>query len=171
MDTLDYTGPKVNEGSKGVLLGVGEAVRKLPTEFNGSGPRGIKNIQIFCPGCLVVDGPSYASDQAFGDYLLKNGAFDNWPLVVLVDDAKQATESTMSFLWTTFTRFEPAADVKSKDRSIVRNHLAYTPPILIDARKKPWYPEELICDPDTSRLVDERWTEYWTASNGVKFRD
>ena len=24
MDTLDYTGPKVNEGSKGVLLGVGE---------------------------------------------------------------------------------------------------------------------------------------------------
>ncbi len=30
MDTLDYTGPKVNEGSKGVLLGLGDAVRDLP---------------------------------------------------------------------------------------------------------------------------------------------
>ena len=92
------------------------------------------------------------------------GAFDSWPLVILVDDAKQATESTMSFLWTTFTRFEPAADVKSKDRSIVRNHLAYTPPILIDARKKPWYPDELVCDPDTAKLVDRRWAEYFSLS-------
>ena len=33
MDTLDYTGPKVNEGSKGVWLGLGEPVRELPREF------------------------------------------------------------------------------------------------------------------------------------------
>ncbi|MCA9319666.1 MAG: UbiD family decarboxylase, partial [Planctomycetes bacterium] len=33
MDTLDYTGPKVNEGSKGVLLGLGELRRRLPGEF------------------------------------------------------------------------------------------------------------------------------------------
>ena len=28
MDTLDYTGPEVNKGSKGVLLGLGDAVRE-----------------------------------------------------------------------------------------------------------------------------------------------
>ncbi len=33
MDTLDYTGPKVNEGSKGVLLGLGDAIRDLPGEL------------------------------------------------------------------------------------------------------------------------------------------
>ena len=33
MDTLDYTGPTVNEGSKGVLLGLGDPVRELPREF------------------------------------------------------------------------------------------------------------------------------------------
>ena len=32
MDTLDYTGPKVNEGSKGVLLGAGDPIRDLPGE-------------------------------------------------------------------------------------------------------------------------------------------
>ena len=30
MDTLDYTGPEVNEGSKGVWLGPGDPVRELP---------------------------------------------------------------------------------------------------------------------------------------------
>ena len=33
MDTLDYTGPAVNQGSKGVWLGLGEPVRDLPREF------------------------------------------------------------------------------------------------------------------------------------------
>ena len=34
----------------------------------------------------------------------------------------------MNFLWTTFTRFEPAADIHAADRRIVRNHIAYTRP-------------------------------------------
>ena len=33
MDTLDYTGPVVNEGSKGVWLGLGDPVRELPRAF------------------------------------------------------------------------------------------------------------------------------------------
>ena len=36
MDTLDYTGPAVNEGSKGVWLGLGDPVRELPREFRPS---------------------------------------------------------------------------------------------------------------------------------------
>ena len=34
MDTLDYTGPEVNRGSKGVWLGLGEPVRELPRSFS-----------------------------------------------------------------------------------------------------------------------------------------
>src|SRR5678816_4025633 len=33
MDTLDYTGPAVNEGSKGVWMGLGDPIRDLPREF------------------------------------------------------------------------------------------------------------------------------------------
>ena len=35
MDSLDYAGPRINEGSKGVLLGLGEPIRALPSAFSG----------------------------------------------------------------------------------------------------------------------------------------
>ena len=38
---------------------------------------------------------------------------------------------------------------------------SYHPPIVLDARMKPWYPEELFCDEETSKLVDRRWSEYF----------
>ena len=39
MDTLDYTGPEVNKGSKGVWMGLGDPVRELPRAFQpGRGP-------------------------------------------------------------------------------------------------------------------------------------
>src|SRR5205814_9534563 len=34
MDSLDYAGPRINEGGKGVLLGIGEPIRRLPRELN-----------------------------------------------------------------------------------------------------------------------------------------
>ena len=58
----------------------------------------------------------------------------------------------MNFLWTTFTRFEPAADIHAANRRIIRNHIAYTAPVVIDARMKPWYPKELSCREDTADL-------------------
>ena len=36
MDTLDYSGPEVNKGSKGVWLGLGDPVRELPRYFLGA---------------------------------------------------------------------------------------------------------------------------------------
>ena len=32
---------------------------------------------------------------------------------------------------------------------------------VLDARMKPWYPEELFCDDDTAKLVESRWSEYF----------
>src|SRR6185436_15394250 len=42
MDTLDYTSGKVNQGSKAILMGLGEAVRELPQEFRGALPAGFR---------------------------------------------------------------------------------------------------------------------------------
>ena len=67
MDTLDYTGPKVNEGSKGVLLGLGDPVRDLPQAFQSAElPAGVTTARVFCPGCLVIDGPAYADEPGAG---------------------------------------------------------------------------------------------------------
>lgn len=162
MDTLDYTGPAVNLGSKGVLLGLGEPVRDLKGEFSSAvAPSGIHHAAVFCPGCLVVDGPSFAAEPDAAERLAGDPVFEDWPLVVLTDDARRATASPMNFLWTTFTRFEPAADIHTAAQRVVRHHLSYTAPIVIDARMKPPYPEELFCDEATAATVDRRWREYF----------
>jgi 4-hydroxybenzoate decarboxylase subunit C len=161
MDTLDYTGPTVNEGSKGVWLGLGDPVRELPREFSGTTPSGVTEVRVYCGGCLVVNAPAYASEPEAAARLASSPAFAAWPLVVVTDDPVRATRSDMNFLWTTFTRFEPAADIHAADRRVVRNHIAYTGPVVIDARMKPWYPKELSCRDDIAARVTSRWNEYF----------
>ena len=169
MDSLDYAGPRVNEGSKGVLLGVGEPVRDLPAEFSGALPPGIEEALVFSPGCLVLKAPPFPRNvpagQAAPDVAgwLGHPSLAAWPLVVITDDARRATRSVFNFLWTTFTRFEPAADLHARSTSLLRHHAVFEPPVAIDARMKPWYPEELFSDPETSALVQRRWKTYFPA--------
>jgi 4-hydroxybenzoate decarboxylase subunit C len=170
MDTLDYTGPRVNEGSKGVWLGLGDPVRTLPAEFKGDLPPGVSEAYVFCPGCLVLGGPAYASEPAVGERIARHPSFAPWPLLVLTDEPRRAARGAMRFLWTTFTRFEPAADIHAAERRLVRNQVAFTAPILIDARLKPGFPGELSCAPDVAATVSRRWKEYFPAG-GVEMGD
>ena len=73
----------------------------------------------------------------------------------------------MNFLWTTFTRFEPAADIHAARPRVVRHHVSYERPILIDARMKPWYPGRAVLPRRTSRRrVTARWREYFPQRPG-----
>ncbi len=160
MDTLDYAGPAVNEGSKGVWLGLGEPVRHLPGEF--SAPElagGVGAVEVFCRGCLVVGGRSKTEDPELPGRIAAHPAFAEWPLVVVSDEPRRAAASPTNFLWTTFTRFDPASDLYAANAKVVRNHLTYRPPIVIDARLRAGFPEELFCDPPVAAKVTERWTE------------
>jgi 3-polyprenyl-4-hydroxybenzoate decarboxylase len=168
MDTLDYTGPTVNEGSKGIMLGVGEPWRELPAVVPSALPGGVREAIVYCPGVLVVSGPAYTEEPGFAQRVA--AALEAWPLVVCVDDAAQATRTDTRFLWTTFTRFEPAADLFATRTRVVRHHLVHEGCISIDARFKPTYPDELFCDPDTAATVSRRWREYFPAG-GVEMGD
>lgn len=171
MDTLDYTGPKVNEGSKGVWLGLGDPVRTLPAAFRAADlPGEVSEVHVFCPGCVVVGVPPHTTAPDVGSRVAAHPAFADWPLVVLSDDPQRAVASPMNFLWTTFTRFEPAADIAAAGTRVVRHHLAFTAPVVIDARMKPWYPAEVSCDPSTAALVTARWKEYFP-QGGVEMGD
>ena len=162
MDTLDYTSGKINQGSKAILLGLGDAVRELPREFRGELPSGVKRAEVFCGGCLVVEGAAYADDPKLAMRLATEAAFAQWPLVVLHDNASVA-RSSADFLWATWTRFEPASDIYAAATTVERHHLSYRAPVVIDARMKPNYPAELIVRPDIKELVDRRWPEYFPA--------
>ena len=165
MDTLDYTGPAVNEGSKCIWLGLGDPVRELPRQFNGTPPAGVTDVRVFCGGCLVAGAPPFDAEPGAASRLAADAAFRGWPLVVLTDQPARAAASPMNFLWTTFTRFEPAADIHAAERVIVRNHIAYRGPIVIDARLKPGFPKELTCRDDIAALVTRRWKEYFPSRN------
>ncbi len=159
-DTLDYTGGKLNHGSKGVMLGVGEPVRELPGSYTEGAIDEITAAQPYCRGCLVVSGASYAEEPKLAQRLLERltEKGTEWPLVILADDAEIAAAQT-PFLWTVFTRFNPADDIYANS-DIRRHHFGYKLPIVIDARMKPGYPDELFPREDIVKLVDKRWSEY-----------
>ena len=160
MDTLDYTSGKVNEGSKAIMLGLGDPVRKLEREFSGSLPNGVSRAEVFCGGCLVLQGPTFAQDELLASRVAAHEEFSDWPLIVLHDNASVARSSS-DFLWATWTRFEPAADIYASQTTVQRHHLVYKGPIVIDARTKPGFPDELIVREDIGELVDKRWNSYF----------
>ena len=63
------------------------------------------------------------------------------------------------FLWSVFTRFEPAADIHAKATSVNRFHVGLQAPVAIDCRMKPWYTDVLEVDQKTKELVDSKYTK------------
>jgi len=165
MDTLDYAGPKVNRGSKGVILGLGEKKSDLPGEFTGNPDKRITDVQVYCPGCLCVSGPDFESDKEFAQVVAADPAFKDWEFVLLCDRPKQAAASDINFLWTAFTRFEPAADLHSAGKEMVRSHVSFKAPLVLDGRMKTWYPKEVSAAPEISKKVESRWKEYFPDGN------
>lgn len=170
MDSLDYSGPTMHKGSKGVLVGLGEAKRKLPETLPGQLGSGIVDARVYAPGAAVVQVGSYEEDPDAAQRIAQEPGLEDWPLVVISDEPERAVRSDANFLWTTFTRFDPGQDIVPRRIELVGTHAAYEFPLVIDARMKPSYPEELFCDPDTAALVDRRWKEYFPGG-GVEMGD
>ena len=160
-DTLDYTGPKVNEGSKGVWLALGDPIRKLEGQLPSELPRGVEGAKVYVPGCLVVQAPKYEGAENWVQEVKEHPGFKDFQLILVVDDVEEAVASSQLFLWTWFTRFEPAADIYGKTHTLNRFHVGLEAPIFFDCRMKPWYPGTVEPDPDIVKTVDRRWNEYF----------
>jgi 4-hydroxybenzoate decarboxylase subunit C len=158
-DTLDYTGPDVNKGSKMIVLGVGDKIRDLKPNFSGELKNSyFKNPRVFCPGVLVVQGPHYRSKDGVPEALTKETSIQKFCFVLLVDDSEETIASDSNFLWTVFTRFEPAADVYGNSK-IIRNHISYEGAVVFDCRIKDWYPPILVPDKTIVERVEKRFGE------------
>ncbi|MBU0504481.1 UbiD family decarboxylase [bacterium] len=153
-DTLDYTGPKVNHGSKAIFLGVGGKKRALPEFFEGNLPQPFSEPHVFCPGVLAITGPAFSEDKSFFNNLSHEESLKNWSLIFIFDDAQKATDTTEGFLWHAFTRFEPASDFYAKDIALQRFHPEITTPLIIDCRLKPWYPKTLESNPEIMQKAE-----------------
>jgi 3-polyprenyl-4-hydroxybenzoate decarboxylase len=89
--------------------------------------------------------------------LLEEHAVQPFRLVCLVDDTSECVRDDPSFLWTVFTRFEPASDIHAKESRLERFHVQLSAPIVLDCRMKPWYPPQVEPLPETIARVDAMW--------------
>lgn len=162
IDTLDYSGGKLNEGSKVVIAAVGPPRRELPRELPGDLwlPDGFREPRIALPGVLVVAGPVF--DDAGEDHAVARfvGALDErqpisqFPLIVIVDDSDFAARTLGNLLWVTFTRSNPAADIDGIGGFTHQKHWGCRGSLVIDARLKPHHAPPLIEDAEVARRVD-----------------
>jgi 4-hydroxy-3-polyprenylbenzoate decarboxylase len=164
IDTLDYSGPALHEGSKVVMAAAGPPIRELPAERPGdlSLPAGFSAPRLALPGLLVLQAPPASaargqSDPAIEAFCARFGhghALRRFPLVVLVDDSDFCARRLDNLLWVAFTRSDPAIDLYGLDATTHHRHWGCGGPLVLDARHKPHYPAPLIEDPATQRRVD-----------------
>lgn len=78
-----------------------------------------------------------------------------FPLLVVVDDASFTAATLENFLWITFTRSNPAADVHGVEAEIRHKHWGCRGPLVIDARLKPHHAPPVEEDPAVTAAVDD----------------
>ena len=111
--------------------------------------------RVVLPGILAVQGPPYqdGSDDvaSFCRSFDTGDPIRGFPLIVIVDDSEFTARSERNFLWVTFTRSDPAADIDGIGAFIDKKHWGCTGPLVIDARIKPHHAPPLVDDPEIER--------------------
>ncbi len=133
IDTLDYSGDELNEGSKVVVAAAGEKKRKLSENLTQIDlPTGFSNPSLVSHGNLVVEGKGEIMDLVSS---LEQQDLDRIGLITLVDDSQFVSEDFSNWLWVTFTRSNPANDIYGLNSETKNKHFSCTIPV-IDARIK-----------------------------------
>ncbi|MBL4667821.1 MAG: UbiD family decarboxylase [Flavobacteriales bacterium] len=159
IDTLDYSGTGVNQGSKVVIAAVGDKKRTLL----GSNPD--ENFEMVIPGVLAMNFNSFTNYETAEQEIqaltfeLINQDLEGIMLIVLTDDASFIEENLNNFLWTTFTRSNPAKDIYGVDSFTEHKHWGCNGPLIIDARVKPHHAPALIKDLEIEKRVDKLFEE------------
>ena len=162
IDTLDYSGTGLNEGSKVVIAAAGAKRRDLSTEIprNLVLPDELKNPRVALPGILAVEAPPYNTPaeaeaaQRLTAALESADRAKGFPLILFVDDADFTARTPNNFLWVTFTRSNPSHDIHGVRSFIENKHWGCHGPLVIDARLKPHHAPPLVEDPQITRKVD-----------------
>jgi 4-hydroxy-3-polyprenylbenzoate decarboxylase len=163
IDTLDYSGHGLNQGSKVVIAAAGPVRRQLPTDLPAELrlPEGFTNPRVVLPGILAIQAPPHRLEPGPNDIFVFLRFFSGdhpihaFPLIVIVDDSEFTAKSERNFLWVTFTRSDPAADIEGIGAFIDKKHWGSTGSLVVDARIKPHHAPPLIDDPTIERRVDE----------------
>ncbi len=164
IDTLDYSGTSINNGSKVVIAAYGEVRRSLATSVPNclNNLQGFQNPQLVLPGVMALQAPAFINyteapiEFAKLDSQLNNNlaSLEGVPLIIICDDANFVSENNNNFLWTTFTRSNPSHDIHGIGAFFVNKHWGCKGPLVIDARSKPHHAPPVVVDPITNSKIN-----------------
>ena len=117
--------------------------------------------RLVAPGMVVLEGPQFKTYpkgkiqiNRLKKHLLTQTGLDSLPLFVVVDDADFAAKSFSNFLWVAFLRSNPSHDIYGVNEKTIFKHWVCNPPLIIDARIKPFHSDPLVSDKKTIEKVD-----------------
>jgi 4-hydroxy-3-polyprenylbenzoate decarboxylase len=144
-DTLDYSDVRLNCGSKLFVAVSGQPIRSLSDSLDlldVSIPA--KNPRVVFPGVLCVEDIDLAGLFPAG-----------FPLIVWVNNSAEVSSNLNHFLWTTFTKSDPANDIHGVGEFIQNKHWGCVGPLVIDARCKPHHAPELTELPEIADRAEK----------------
>ncbi|MCI3920802.1 UbiD family decarboxylase [Paenibacillus sp. TRM 82003] len=162
IDTLDYSGTGLNQGSKVVFAAYGDRKRELCKDVPKAlrELRGFEGAALVQPGIVAIQGPAFQSYEEAQEQLREliealeaRGPIDDCPLIVLCDNSRFVGAALNNFLWVTFTRSNPSHDIYGVNAKTEFKHWGCDN-VVIDARTKPHHAPALVPDPAVERSIE-----------------
>ena len=157
MDTLDYSGEGLNEGSKVVMAAYGDKKRDLCNEVPSIITEAFDTASFVMPGVIAINAEG-TSKELVKDKLHNKGAElldqEGVFMIVITEDANWMAADVQNYLWAGFTRVNPSHDIDGVDAIAENKHWGCRGPLIIDARIKTHHAPALEKDAAVERRVD-----------------
>ena len=166
IDTLDYSGNDLNQGSKLVMAAYGKQKRELsliiPDEFNTC--EFISNPALMMDGVIAIMLTPFSNYsnakleiKKLSDWIEKRKEkFNGIVQIIIYDDFvfKPASDNLNDYVWITYTRSNPSYDIYGVGEKTENKHWSCEGPMIIDARKKPHHAPELKLSAQTEKSIE-----------------
>lgn len=166
IDTLDYSGNDLNQGSKLVMAAYGQQKRELSLII----PDELNTCEFISKPALMMDGVIAIMLTPFTNYSnakLEIKKLSDWiekrkekfkgiVQIIIYDDFvfKPASDNLNDYVWITYTRSNPSYDIYGVGEKTENKHWSCEGPMIIDARKKPHHAPELKLSAQTEKSIE-----------------
>lgn len=177
IDTLDYSGTGLNQGSKVVFAAYGDTLRELctsvPSEFFQL--QDFQNAQLALPGIICLQTNRFTDYKTAEEEMQQlheqlynaSSALPQTPFIVVCDDASFMANSLNNFLWATFTRCNPAYDIYGINSFYNHKHWGCDA-VVLDARIKPHHAPVLEKDAAVEKSIERIFNKGGSLYNVLK---
>ena len=168
IDTLDYSGEGLNQGSKVVFAAYGPVLRELATAIpeHATQLRTFHNPQIAIPGVLVFETNAFSTYDVAQEEMQALEAqltaleLSQIAMIVIADKSEFVAANLNNFVWSAFTKCNPSHDMYGIQAFTHNKHWGCKGPLVMDARTKPHHAPALEKDPSVEQSVSALLSRY-----------